>query len=187
MKIRLREQMKQKAAPIGTSDSIQRRLLAQDWWAAAFQAGIYRATPAEPSTDALLADLLARGAQIAVPMRRGAKYVWGWVDGSTRWQKRRPGILEPEKAAIAAPSDLRVILVPGLAFDAQGGRLGHGQGHFDRLLADTPALMVGLCCENRLVETVPMEPHDIRMDMVVTERRMIFTSTAEAKLEYLVG
>ena len=187
MKQRLREQMKSANTPKGASEAIQRRLIAQDWWAAAFQVGIYRSTPSEPSTDELLEDLLARGAQVAVPMRRGAKYVWGWVDDNTHWQKGPHGILEPQTASVAAPDKLRVIVVPGLAFDVYGGRLGHGRGHFDRLLASSRALLVGLCFETRLVEAVPMEDHDVRMDVVATEQRMIFAPTAEAKLESLIG
>ena len=57
----------------------------------------------------------------------------------------------------------------------------------DRIQAQSAALLVGLCFENRLVEAVPMEAHDIRMDVVATEKRMIFASTAEAKLENLIG
>ncbi len=185
MKSTLREQAKRMAAPRGASESIQRRLLAQDWWAAAFQVGIYRSTPTEPSTDALWADLLARGARVAAPMRRGAEYAWGWVDADTRWRRQANGILEPEQAPAASAGELRVIVVPGLAFDARGGRLGHGRGHFDRLLARSGALRVGLCFENRLVESVPMEPHDVPMDVVATETRMLFAPTAAAKLEWL--
>lgn len=187
MKQRLREQARAQAAPKGASEAIQRRLVAQDWWTAAFQVGIYRSTPSEPATDALWADLLARGARVAVPVRRGAEYGWGWVDGNTCWRKGAHGILEPVAAPPAPPGELRVIVVPGLAFDAQGGRLGHGRGHFDRLLAKTGALRIGLCFENRLVEAVPMEPHDIRMDVVATEKRMIFAPAAAAKLEGLTG
>jgi 5-formyltetrahydrofolate cyclo-ligase len=187
MKSQLRKQVRTSAIPAGASAAIQRRLVAQDWWAGAFQVGIYRSTPKEPSTDALLADLLARGARVAVPMRRGRNYVWGWVDGKTRWHKKAHGISEPIKASEAKPEDLRVIVVPGLAFDAHGGRLGHGGGHFDRLLADTPALMVGLCFENRLVQAVPMESHDVRMDVVATEKRLFFAPTAAGKLEHLIG
>ena len=67
MKQRLREQAQAQAAPPGASEAIQRRLLAQDWWAAAFQFGIYRSTPGEPSTDALLADLLGLEQTLAAP------------------------------------------------------------------------------------------------------------------------
>ena len=79
------------------------------------------------------------------------------------------------------------IVVPGVALDAQGGRLGHGRGHLDRLLAQSGALLVGLCFENRLVEAVPMEPHDVRMDVVATEKRMLYAPAAAAKLERLLG
>lgn len=187
MKQRLRERAQGRRAAQGASEAIQERLMAADWWAAAFEVGLYRSTPTEPATEALLADLLARGARVAVPVRRGAKYAWGRVDASTRWEKGAHGIWEPAAAAAAAAADLRVIVVPGVAFDAQGGRLGHGRGHFDRLLARSEALLVGLCFENRFVEAVPMEPHDVRMDVVATEKRMIFAPTAAAKLERLIG
>lgn len=187
MKHALRKQTRSAPTPAAASAAIQRRLLDQDWWAAAFAVGLYRATPAEPSTDVLLADLFARGARVAVPVAKGTGYRWGWVETATRWRKGGFGILEPEQAPPASPSSLRVILVPGVAFDARGGRLGHGHGHFDRLLSQTGALLVGLCMEQRLVEAVPLEPHDIPMDAVVTEKRMLFAPAAAAKLERLIG
>jgi 5-formyltetrahydrofolate cyclo-ligase len=187
MKEALRQRIRPAPVPAAMSAAIQSRLLEQDWWAAAFAVGLYRATPSEPATDALLADLLARGAQVAVPVRHARGYRWGWVDAATRWHKGAFGILEPLRAPQAAPDRLRVVLVPGLAFDARGGRLGHGRGHFDRLLSQTGGLLVGLCMEQRLVEAVPLEPHDIPMDAVATEKRMIFAPSAAAKLERLIG
>ena len=187
MKQMLRERAQGRMASKGASEMIQQRLMAEDWWAAAFQVGLYRSTPTEPATEALLADLLARGARVAVPVRRNGNYGWGWVDAATRWKMAAHGIWEPIDAPAAAAEDLRLIVVPGVAFDAQGGRLGHGRGHFDRLLARSGALLVGLCFENRLVEAVPMESHDVRMDAVATEKRMLFAPTAAAKLERLLG
>ena len=187
MKRKLRERAKGRKASKGASETIQQRLMAEDWWAAAFRVGIYRSTESEPATEALLTDLLARGAQVAVPVRRGGEYGWGWVDASTAWKRGAHGIWEPTEAKAAPPEDLRLIVVPGVAFDAQGGRLGHGRGHFDRLLAQSEALLVGLCFENRLVEAVPMEPHDVRMDVVATEKRTLFAPAAAAKLERLLG
>ena len=187
MKQAIRRQMHGSLAPQGASDVIQQRLLDQDWWAAGFQVGLYRSTPAEPDTGRLLDDLLARGAQVAVPVRQGRGYGWGWVTADTVWISGAHGILEPQQAAAARPEELRIIVVPGVAFDARGGRVGHGRGHFDRLLAQSQALRVGLCFENRLVAAVPMEPHDVRMDAVVTEKNLYFAATAEAKLEKLTG
>jgi len=187
VKHKLREQVHNRRASQGASETIQERLMAEDWWAAAFCVGMYRSTEHEPATEALLADLLARGAQVAVPVCRDGSYAWGWVDAATTWKKAAHGIWEPTESKVAAPQDLRLIVVPGVAFDAQGGRLGHGRGHFDRLLAPSGALLVGLCFENRLVEAVPMEPHDVRMDVVATEKRMLFAPAAAAKLERLLG
>lgn len=186
MKPHLRSQARKSLpAPPGASEAIQRRLMAQDWWVAAFQVGLYRATPREPATDALLANLLARRARVAVPCRQGAEYGWSWVDDSTRWLKRNHGILEPVEPQPATPGDLQLIVAPGVAFDFQGGRLGHGRGHFDRLLARSHALLVGLCFENRLARAIPMEAHDVRMDLIVTEKQIRFAPAAEAKLEWL--
>ena len=187
MKQEMRERAKRCRTPRGASAAIQERLMAEDWWAAAFCVGIYRSTENEPATEALLADLLAREVQVAAPMHRNGSYAWGWVSAATTWKKAAHGIWEPTDAPAAAPEDLRLIVVPGVAFDAHGGRLGHGRGHFDRLLAQSGALLVGLCFENRLVEVVPMESHDVRMDAVATEKRMLFAPTAAAKLERLLG
>jgi len=66
-----------------------------------------------------------------------------------------------------------LVVTPGLAFDSSGGRLGHGGGHYDRLLAGTTmqqAFKVGLALECQMVERVPMNARDIRLDAVVTER-----------------
>ena len=187
MKQKLRQNVRKRPAPKGAAAAIQRRLLDEDWWAAAFQVGLYRSTVNEPGTEALLADLLARGARVAVPVRQGKGYRWAEVDAHTRWRKGAHGILEPAWTMPADPAELRVVVVPGVAFDARGGRLGHGGGHFDRLLAQGDALRVGLCFENRLMAEVPMEPHDIRMDVVITEKRVIYAAPAEAKLERLLG
>jgi 5-formyltetrahydrofolate cyclo-ligase len=187
MKQQLRKMMSQKPATRGADPLIQQRVMAQDWWACAFQVGLYMAAGREPRTALLLADLLDRGARIAVPMRRRKTYVWGWVDAETRWKTGAHGIREPVSAPEAVSADLRVILVPGVAFDAHGGRLGHGNGHYDRLLADSTALRVGLCYENRLIEAVPMEPHDIRMDVVVTEMQNRYAPTAADTLERMTG
>jgi 5-formyltetrahydrofolate cyclo-ligase len=86
-------------------------------------------------------------------------------------------ILEPRSdlREVAAkrlqPEDLDLIMVPGVAFDRNGGRTGHGKGYYDKLLeharADTP--LVALAFECQLFPEIPCEEHDIYMDKVVTE------------------
>jgi len=69
------------------------------------------------------------------------------------------------------PSELDLIVVPGLAFDYHGGRLGYGMGYYDKLLHQirNDATKAAVCFERQLVLEVPLLPHDIRMDMVITE------------------
>lgn len=86
-------------------------------------------------------------------------------------------ILEPkaELRSVAAkrlrPEDLDLVMVPGVAFDKQGGRTGHGKGYYDKLLehARHDAPLVALAFECQLFPEIPCEEHDIYMDQVVTE------------------
>lgn len=73
-----------------------------------------------------------------------------------------------------APEDLDLIMVPGVAFDAQGGRTGHGKGYYDKLLehARPDAPLVALAFECQMFPEIPCEQHDIYMDKVVTEQRV---------------
>ena len=88
------------------------------------------------------------------------------------------GILEPprqrwgEAGKEIAPEQLDLIMVPGVGFDRDGGRLGNGAGYYDRLLASVraDAVLSAVCYESQLLEQVAMEPHDVAMDTVMTEK-----------------
>jgi 5-formyltetrahydrofolate cyclo-ligase len=90
------------------------------------------------------------------------------------------GILEPpeqrwgEVGKEVAPEQLDCIMVPGVAFDRNGGRLGNGAGYYDRLLKSVraDAVLIGVCFESQLVEQVAMEKHDVSMDVVITEKML---------------
>jgi 5-formyltetrahydrofolate cyclo-ligase len=77
----------------------------------------------------------------------------------------------PEGAPEVAPGDIDCVLVPGVAFDAQGGRLGRGGGYYDATLAALPptALRLGVAFDLQLVPRIPGEPHDVEVEAVVTE------------------
>ena len=86
------------------------------------------------------------------------------------------GMEQPTDAGPVIPiHEIDVFLVPGLAFDLSGGRLGNGAGHYDRILSsargDTAA--VGIAPAPRLVDVVPVEPHDIRVGWLATEEGVI--------------
>ena len=84
----------------------------------------------------------------------------------------RYGYLEPAASTPqVASSDIDLVMVPGLAFDARGGRLGYGGGHYDRFLLSLPSTTpsVGVTLDALLLDDVPREEHDVRVTHLVTE------------------
>ena len=78
---------------------------------------------------------------------------------------------DPAAALPADPRSLDVVIVPGLAFTRRGDRLGQGGGWYDRLLAELPddCTTIGVGFSIQLVDDLPVEPHDTRVDVVITE------------------
>lgn len=82
------------------------------------------------------------------------------------------GIDEPTGTLFTDYAAIDLIAVPGVAFDRKGNRLGRGKGYYDRLLPRIPsAYKIGICFPYQLVEEVPAEPFDIRMDEIITAAR----------------
>jgi 5-formyltetrahydrofolate cyclo-ligase len=88
------------------------------------------------------------------------------------------GILEPNPSKCkAVPLDcIDIAIVPGVAMDEKGGRIGSGDGYYDRIIPDLPMTTrkVGLVFEGQLVPQVPMESHDKHVDIIITEKRVIY-------------
>lgn len=82
-------------------------------------------------------------------------------------------IEEPVGDEITDPSCIELIIVPAVAYDRKGNRLGRGKGFYDRLLATSKAVKIGVGYDFQLVEEIPVEPHDIGMDYVITQKHYI--------------
>lgn len=128
----------------------------------------------------LIDDLRARGVTVVlpvvVPRAPGAaphlhhrRY-----DGPGRLRPGPWGLMEPDETPEVAPNALDVILVPALAAARDGTRLGYGAGFYDAFLVQTGALRVCPVFSFALAEGLPAEPHDQRMDVVVTERETVW-------------
>jgi 5-formyltetrahydrofolate cyclo-ligase len=86
------------------------------------------------------------------------------------WNIREPN---PTICRPATATQIDLILVPGVAFDRQGGRVGHGKGYYDKLLAQCPrAYKIAAAFEGQVFDRVPMDPHDIPVDALITEPRL---------------
>lgn len=83
------------------------------------------------------------------------------------------GIPEPRGSALVRLDELDVIIVPGAAFDARGNRLGYGAGFYDKLLSAFKKLTIAVAFEEQIVPKVPADPHDVPVQKIVTEKRII--------------
>lgn len=78
------------------------------------------------------------------------------------------GIMEPVGGLFTHYDDIEVAVVPGMAFDAEGNRLGRGKGYYDRFLANIPGVYkIGLCFDFQKIEKIPAGDYDVRMDEVI--------------------
>jgi len=133
---------------------------------------LYAADPDEVNLDGLIDDP-PPGWAVLLPRVAGATVVAVPHAPGTPLAAGYRGIREPSGTPLdAANSDatIAVVIVPGVAFSASGARLGRGAGMYDRLLVGlSGAVRVGVCMEAFVVEDLPTDPHDVAVDILVTD------------------
>lgn len=82
-------------------------------------------------------------------------------------------IEEPTGQDVTDPGEIELVVVPAVAYDRKGKRLGRGKGFYDRFLQHTKATKIGVGYEFQLLDEIPSEPHDVSMDMVITQHSTI--------------
>ena len=141
----------------------------------------YMAFDHEVLTDGLIRQAMASGKQLVLPMvQAGGQHLRLYAIEALE-RDVAPGyrgILEPQPQHVraVAPTALDLALVPGVAFDLQGGRLGFGVGFYDRLLSQLPPGLpkVGLAFDFQVISRLPHQPHDVILDAIVTDSRIIW-------------
>jgi len=185
-KTRLRARVRERLAGVpvaerhAKSERIVERLEALAEVRRAAQLLLHRSLPSEVNLEALLAAALARGQRVLAPRIDGPRLHFVPIDYDTSWRRSTLGVLEPESGAAADLSGDRgesVAVVPGLAFDERGGRLGRGGGHYDRFLREARQtghlVAIGVAFDTQIVERVPRADCDEPVDRIVTESRVI--------------
>ncbi len=163
------------AARLKKSERIGRRLQCLELYRRAKRILCYVAVDGEVETRPILAQALADGKQVAVPVTnpRRKTILPGKIRNVARDLTRRGafGIPEPKRRPVPLKA-LDLVIVPGVAFDRQGRRLGRGGGYFDRFLARIPASVprVGLAFRFQVVKSLPRESHDQPVSRVITEK-----------------
>ncbi len=131
----------------------------------------------EVRTRQALPDAVWSGKRIVVPYCVNGELELFWLENMDELELGMYRILEPKnelrivESKHLQPTDLDLVMVPGVAFDRNGGRTGHGKGYYDKLLqhARLDAPLIALAFECQMFEKIPAESHDIYMDKIVTE------------------
>ena len=138
----------------------------------------YASRAEEPPTEELITRLRDAGATVLLPRVEGNDLAWIETDPSTSFTSNSLGINEPE--GLASDVQPALWIIPALAVDADGYRLGQGGGFYDRTLAGLPddgrGPIIAVVFEEEAVPEVPREDHDHRVDVVVTPERVRWLS-----------
>jgi 5-formyltetrahydrofolate cyclo-ligase len=165
------EKLEKKSALIGE------KLLALPEFQKAEKLMLYFSIKNEVGTRPLIKECLKQGKQVFLPKTEfeKKKIILTQISSIEEVKKTRQGLFEPIGAKTAKASELDLIVVPGVAFDREGNRIGMGRGFYDELLrkTSTKVKLVGLCFEENLAEEVPTESHDVKMNLIVTDKQVI--------------
>ena len=121
----------------------------------------------EVRTIPMLARAIADGKRVAVPKVYGETMKFLYITDLSQIAPGYAGIPEPIADGPEADDPSALVLMPGLAFDPQGHRIGYGGGFYDRFLASEPHPTIALCYDFQLVDSLPTETHDIPVDVVL--------------------
>ncbi len=165
------------ASVASRSEAIARHLVALDAWRSARTVAVFASMPHEVDTAPLVAEARARGCRVALPVVPDEpgplRFRVAW-EGDVEHPRAAGvwGIEEPTDAAPAlAHGELDLVVVPCLAVDPSGHRLGYGRGYYDRTLSLCDrAVTAAVAFDFQLVAEVPAEARDVRVDWVVTDR-----------------
>ncbi len=159
------------------SDLIQESVLRSVQFVTARSVALYAACDNEVATAGICRAALDAGKVLCYPrVEPGGGLVFRQISGPCELVCGSFGIAEPrEDLPPYAPETLDLILIPGVAFDLDGHRIGYGKGFYDRTVhpLEGTGRLVGLCYDFQLVNTIAGEPHDVLMDMIITERRVV--------------
>lgn len=137
---------------------------------------LYLALPGEVSLEYALEACLEKNRHVLVPAYRPESDDYGFkqINPGTPMRSGPWDVPEPDTPHWAEPTGKTAIVVPGVAFDEAGHRIGHGKGYYDRLLAkarqSADCFNIGICFDFQKQKSLPTEPWDIDMDAVISEK-----------------
>jgi 5-formyltetrahydrofolate cyclo-ligase len=177
----LRRQLRDKVKGLSPTEraeasaQIRLRLMEQPLWSASQSILLFVPTSDEPDVWPLVVEALTLGKNVVLPRYSSDHDLY--FAGQIRQipddlQSGRFGVREPGTHCPAFNlKQLDLALVPGIGFTLDGGRLGRGKGYYDRLLSGVPGIKCGVAFDCQVVERFPLEPHDVRLNAILTPMR----------------
>lgn len=155
-----------------------RHVMSLPWLSEANLVMLYHSYPGEADTKALIESLREMNKRIVLPLTDKNLCIQAYeVEGSHQLRSGSMGISEPDPKLCRAidPSLIDFIIIPGVAFDISGGRIGHGKGCYDRFLTKLrpEVCIVALAYDFQVLPQVPQTESDHRVDVIVTEKGIL--------------
>lgn len=184
MKNALRKEFQEKrkchalAEQIEKSGQIKNRLQKLEEYEQAETIAFYVSKDCEVRTDEMISDALSGGKRVLVPKveKKNKSLALYEIKNLEELELGEFGVREPKEGALAAEvENIDLMVVPGIAFDTCGNRVGYGVGYYDKLLKKIKRGMpvMGLAYGFQIVEKVDKEEHDVAVDFIITEKEVI--------------
>jgi 5-formyltetrahydrofolate cyclo-ligase len=142
---------------------------------------LYLSSDLEVQTDSIIQKAYSYNKIVVLPAFDPENYQMKLMKVDAFGQELIPGprgVLEPDasKCKVVPMDRIDIAILPGLAFDEKGGRIGTGTGYYDRLVPrlDITTRKVALTFEEQIIPQVPMESHDKHVDIIITDKRIIY-------------
>ena len=159
------------------SEQITARVMESDWYRDSSVIHCFAGSIAkgEIATAVLLQDIIQSGRQLVMPRMTDIPGILSHhrVTDPTSLVIGKWGIPEPSGGETVTPKQLDLVIVPGLAVDLRGNRIGFGMGYYDRFLVSTPAKTMMLLPHRMILNHIPVKPHDIPVHAVATEQKIL--------------
>lgn len=155
---------------------IYRRLIDMPAYQLARRLACYVSIKNEVDTRTVILKAIGSGKQVGVSVaREDGDMDFQAILGLSDLRPVQYGLREPvpNSKQVLLPHTIDLVLIPGTAFDRLGHRIGSGGGYYDRFLTRTDAVRIGLSYGFQIIDRVPAEPHDVKMDWIITENEVI--------------
>jgi len=165
-----------KSEVLEKSELIKNRLFEMKDFQQALTILFYVSYDNEVYTHDMIKESIKLGKNVIVPKsdKENRKLILSKLNNWEDLVKGAYGILEPKEIDPISIDKIDLIIVPGVGFDKQGRRIGHGKGYYDNLLRNSKkTIHIGLAFEFQIVEKIPTEAHDVPVQKIITEKRVI--------------